>query len=137
MSLIDPSDPRPVHFMGAAGAGMSALAELLVRRGARVTGCDANPAGAPDLAQLGVPVAAGHDPSHVAGIRALVVTSAVRPSHPEVEAARAIGIPVIRRAEALAQAVTSEHGQLIAIAGTHGKTTTSVHFWRSHRRWRW
>ncbi len=126
MPLIDPSDPRPVHFMGAAGAGMSALAELLVRRGARVTGCDANPAGAPDLAHLGVPVAAGHDPAHVQGARALVVTSAVRPSHPEVEAARALGIPVIRRAEALAQAVTSERGQLIAIAGTHGKTTTSV-----------
>lgn len=126
MPLIDPSDPRPVHFMGAAGAGMSALAELLVRRGARVTGCDANPAGAPDLANLGVPVAAGHDPAHVQGARALVVTSAVRPSHPEVEAARALGIPVIRRAEALAQAVMSDRGQLIAIAGTHGKTTTSV-----------
>ena len=126
MPLIDPSDPRPVHFMGAAGAGMSALAELLVRRGARVTGCDANPSGAPDLAHLGVPVAAGHDPAHVRGARALVVTSAVRPSHPEVEAARALGMPVIRRAEALAQAVASEHGQLIAIAGTHGKTTTSV-----------
>jgi UDP-N-acetylmuramate--alanine ligase len=126
MPLIDPSDPRPVHFMGAAGAGMSALAELLVRRGARVTGCDANPAGAPDLAHLGVSVAPGHDPAHVQGARALVVTSAVRPSHPEVEAARALGIPVIRRAEALAQAVTSEHGQLVAIAGTHGKTTTSV-----------
>jgi UDP-N-acetylmuramate--alanine ligase len=126
MSLIDPSDPRPVHFMGAAGAGMSALAELLARRGARVTGCDANPAGAPDLAHLGVPVAAGHDPAHVAGIRALVVTSAVPPSHPEVLAARAQGIPVIRRAEALAQAVATDHGALIAIAGTHGKTTTSV-----------
>ena len=112
--------------MGAAGAGMSALAELLVRRGARVTGCDANPAGAPDLAHLGVSVAPGHDPSHVQGARALVVTSAVRPSHPEVEAARALGIPVIRRAEALAQAVSSDRGQLIAIAGTHGKTTTSV-----------
>lgn len=70
MPLIDPSDPRPVHFMGAAGAGMSALAELLVRRGARVTGCDANPSGAPDLAHLGVPVAAGHDPAHVRGARA-------------------------------------------------------------------
>lgn len=126
MSLIDPSDPRPVHFMGAAGAGMSALAELLVRRGARVTGCDANPAGAPDLALLGVSVAAGHDPAHVTGIRALVVTSAVPQSHPEVQAARAQGIPVIRRAEALAQAVSTEHGALIAIAGTHGKTTTSV-----------
>jgi len=112
--------------MGAAGAGMSALAELLVRRGARVTGCDANPAGAPDLAHLGVSVAPGHDPAHVQGARALVVTSAVRPSHPEVEAARALGIPVIRRAEALAQAVSSDRGQLIAIAGTHGKTTTSV-----------
>lgn len=110
--------------MGAAGAGMSALAELAVRRGVPVTGCDANPAGAGDLEKLGVPVFGGHDPAHVEGARAVVVTSAVPHSHPELERAHALGIPVIRRAEALAEAVSG--GTLVAVAGTHGKTTTTV-----------
>jgi UDP-N-acetylmuramate--alanine ligase len=119
-----PSDPRPIHFMGAAGAGMSALAELLVRRGVGVTGCDATPSSARDLERSGVPVWAGHDPAHVEGARAVVVTSAVRADHPELERARVLGIPVIRRAEALAAAVAG--GELVAVAGTHGKTTTTV-----------
>jgi UDP-N-acetylmuramate--alanine ligase len=123
-SSFSPSDPRPVHFVGAAGAGMSALAELFARRGIPVTGCDANPAGAGDLERLGIPVLAGHDPAHVEGARAVVATSAMPPGHPELERARALGIPVIRRAEALAAAVSG--GELVAIAGTHGKTTTTV-----------
>ena len=124
MPLLDSADNRPVHFIGINGAGMSALAELLRRRGALVTGCDANPAATDDLARLGIPVAVGHDPEHVVGARAVVVTSAVRRDLPELERARALGIPVIRRAEALAEAVSG--GELIAIAGTHGKTTTTV-----------
>jgi UDP-N-acetylmuramate--alanine ligase len=124
MPLIDPADRRPIHFVGIAGAGMSALAELFIRRGAVVTGCDANGDPTGDLARLGIPVAVGHDPAHVTGARALVVTSALPRSHPEAERARALGIPVIRRAEALAEAVSG--GELIAIAGTHGKTTTTV-----------
>jgi UDP-N-acetylmuramate--alanine ligase len=84
MALLDSTDPRPVHFMGIAGAGMSALAELCHRRGARVTGCDQQPAGAADVAALGIPVHTGHDPAHVAGHRALVVTSAVPKDHPEL-----------------------------------------------------
>jgi UDP-N-acetylmuramate--alanine ligase len=124
MPLIDRSDPRPVHFIGINGAGMSALAELLHRRGARVTGCDANPATTEDLARLGITVSVGHAPSHVEGARAVVVTSAVRRDLPELQHARELGIPVIRRAEALAEAVSG--GTLIAIAGTHGKTTTTV-----------
>jgi UDP-N-acetylmuramate--alanine ligase len=110
--------------MGIAGAGMSALAELCHRRGARVTGCDQQPAGAADVAALGIPVLAGHDPAHVLGHRAIVVTSAVPKDHPELAAARAAGIPVIRRAEALAEATAG--GTLIGIAGTHGKSTTTV-----------
>ncbi len=110
--------------MGIAGAGMSALAELSVRRGARVTGCDANPAGAGDLAALGIAVQQGHNPSHLEGCRALVVTSAVPKDHPELLAAKQLGIPVIRRAEALAEATAG--GMLIGIAGTHGKSTTTV-----------
>ncbi|HET7134186.1 MAG TPA: UDP-N-acetylmuramate--L-alanine ligase, partial [Gammaproteobacteria bacterium] len=124
MSLFAPSDPRPVHFMGAAGAGMSALAELLARRGVRVTGCDANPATVTDLERLGIRVSQGHDAAHVEGARAVVVTSAVPRDHPELEAARVKGIPVVRRAEALAEAVSV--GEVVAVAGTHGKTTTTV-----------
>ena len=124
MTLFDVHDSRPVHFVGIAGAGMSALAELLARRGIIVTGCDANPNGAGDLERLGIAVAPGHDPAHVTGAQAVVATSAMPRDHPELARARELGIPVIRRAEALAGAV--EIGQTICIAGTHGKTTTTV-----------
>ncbi|MGZ8377923.1 MAG: UDP-N-acetylmuramate--L-alanine ligase [Gemmatirosa sp.] len=124
MPLLLTPDPRPVHFVGIAGAGMSALAELFVRRGATVTGCDASPAQVDDLRRLGVQILAGHDPAHVAEARALVVTSAMPKDHPELAAARMAGLPVIRRAEALAEAIAG--GACIGIAGTHGKTTTTV-----------
>lgn len=77
MSLIDNSDKRAVHFVGIAGAGMRALAELLARRGFTVTGCDANPGLTVDLEALGIHVAAGHDPDHLTGVREVVVTSAM------------------------------------------------------------
>lgn len=102
---------------------MSALAELFVRRGVKVTGCDANPSGASDLERLGVHVT-GHDPSHVDGARALVITSAMPKDHPELARARDKGIPIIRRAEALGEVTAGR--ELVAIAGTHGKTTTTV-----------
>ncbi|MFI5230875.1 MAG: UDP-N-acetylmuramate--L-alanine ligase [Gemmatimonadales bacterium] len=124
MSLIDPNDPRPVHFMGIAGAGMSALAELCQRRGAAVTGCDQHPGGAPDLAGLGITVSEGHDAGHIAGHRALVVSSAIPKDHPEIVRAKSLGVPVIRRAEALAEVTAG--GTLVGIAGTHGKSTTTV-----------
>ncbi len=124
MTLIDPKDPRPIHFMGIAGAGMSALAELCSRRGAIVTGCDQNPSGAPDLLALGIHVSEGHSPAHPGGHRALVVSSAIPKDHPEIARARELNIPVIRRAEALAEATAG--GTLVAIAGTHGKSTTTV-----------
>ncbi|HVT39150.1 MAG TPA: UDP-N-acetylmuramate--L-alanine ligase [Gemmatimonadaceae bacterium] len=124
MPLLTSSDPRPIHFMGIAGAGMSALAELCARRGAVVTGCDQNPEGDVDLAQRGVTVTTGHGAAHVQGHRALVVSSAIPKDHPEVARARELGIPVIRRAEALAEATAS--GRLVAVAGTHGKSTTTV-----------
>lgn len=119
------NDSRPIHFVGIAGGGMSALAELFARRGIPVTGCDSNPAGAAaDLVRLGIPVAQGHSPEHVAGARAVVFTSAMNRDHPELVAARKAGIPLIRRAEALGAAVAS--GDVVGIAGTHGKTTTTV-----------
>src|SRR5918997_4997890 len=124
MPLIDPTDNRPVHFVGIAGAGMSALAELFVRRGVAVTGCDANPGSADDLRRLGIDVSTGHDPVHVGGARALVVTSAMPRDHAELAKARELDIPVVRRAEALGEAVSG--GELVGISGTHGKTTTTV-----------
>ena len=123
MPLLENDDPRPVHFVGIAGAGMSALAELFVRRGVAVTGCDANPAGTDDLRRLGIDVVP-HDPAHVDAARALVVTSAMPKDHPELQRARERGVPVIRRAEALGE-VTRDR-EVIGIAGTHGKTTTTV-----------
>lgn len=123
MTLVNPADSRPVHFIGIAGAGMSALAELLARRGVNITGTDANPAGAPDLALLGITVHA-HDASLVRQARAVVYSSAIPAAHPEMVAAREAGIPLVRRAEALAEAVAG--GTLVGISGTHGKTTTTV-----------
>ncbi len=124
MTLFAPGDPRPIHFMGIAGAGMSALALIARRRGVAITGCDADPLGAADVAALGVEIWRGHDPAHLAGVRAVVVTAAVPQDHPELVQARAAGIPVIRRADALGEAVAG--GTLVAVAGTHGKTTTTA-----------
>lgn len=124
MHLFAPDDPRPVHFMGVAGAGMSALALMARRRGVTVTGCDTDPGGAADVVAAGGHVVAGHDPAHVAGARAVVYSAAIPPDHPELAAARAAGIDVVRRADAL-QAMTGT-GRLVAVAGTHGKTTTTV-----------
>jgi UDP-N-acetylmuramate--alanine ligase len=124
MPLLDDADRRPIHFIGIAGAGMSGLAELCRRRGATVTGCDSHAVTGDDLERLGIPIALGHDAAHVDGARAVVVSSAVRRDLPEVRHAEALGLPVIRRAEALAEAVAG--GALVGIAGTHGKTTTTV-----------
>ena len=124
MTLFATVDSRPIHFMGIAGAGMSGLALLARRQGVAITGCDNDPSGAADLAAIGVEIWRGHDPGHVAGARALVVTAAIPGDHPELERARALGVPVVRRADALSQAVAG--GTVVAVAGTHGKTTTTV-----------
>jgi len=124
MNLFLPSDPRPVHFVGIAGAGMSALAVLALRRGVRVTGSDWAPEGAPDLVGLGARVVRGHDASAVAGARGVIVSAAIPAGHEEVARARQLGIPVISRKQALAELVAD--GRTVAIAGTHGKTTTTV-----------
>ena len=115
---------RSAHFVGVAGAGMRALAELYVRRGITVTGCDAHPETAADLEQFGVKIFNGHSPSHVEGVDEVVVTSAMPKDHPELARARELGVPVTRRAEALGKAISG--GKVVAIAGTHGKTTTTV-----------
>ncbi len=124
MDFLTTADPRPIHFMGVGGAGMSALALLALRRGATVTGCDTDLAGTVDVAAAGGRVVAGHAPAHVEGARAVVVTAAVKPDHPELAAARRLGIPVVPRKDALAALVNGR--TVVAAAGTHGKTTTTV-----------
>ena len=124
MELFAPENPLPIHFMGIAGAGMGALALAARRRGVAVTGSDIDPTNATDLMAAGVEVYAGHDPEHLKDARAVVHTSAVDPEHPMLRAAAAAGIPVFRRAEALGLLV--QHGYLVAVAGTHGKTTTAA-----------
>src|SRR6478672_13440461 len=103
---------------------MRALAELYARRGFTVSGCDAHPESAADLGQLGITIHTGHSPSHVEGMDEVIVTSAMPKDHPELARARELGIPVTRRAEALGKAISG--GKVVAIAGTHGKTTTTV-----------
>jgi UDP-N-acetylmuramate--alanine ligase len=122
--LFDSADPRPIHFVGIAGAGMSALAELFTLRGVVVTGCDAHPENAADLIARGIAVQSGHSVAHAESARALVVTSAVPKEHPELARARELGLPVVRRAEALGEATLGS--TLVGVAGTHGKSTTTV-----------
>jgi UDP-N-acetylmuramate--alanine ligase len=124
MNLFNPADSRPVHFVGIGGAGMSALALIAVRRGVVVSGCDADPTGAADLAAMGVRIFQDHDPAHLEGARAVVVTAAVTAGHPELERARVLGLPVVPRKEALAELIGDARS--VAVAGTHGKTTTTV-----------
>src|SRR5207237_8052793 len=97
MNLFATVDPRPIHFMGIAGAGMSGLALLARQQGVTITGCDNDPSGAADLAALGVGIWRGHDPGPVVGARAVVVTAAVPGGHPGLERGRALGVPGVRR----------------------------------------
>ena len=116
---------RRIHFVGAGGVGMSGLAEiLLLSTPLEISGCDLNPSENTErLLTLGARIATGHDARHVAEADLVVVSSAVEESNPEVQEARRRGLPVIRRAEMLAEIMRLKQG--IAIAGTHGKTTTT------------
>ncbi|MEO7761367.1 MAG: UDP-N-acetylmuramate--L-alanine ligase [Casimicrobiaceae bacterium] len=115
---------KRVHFVGIGGAGMSGIAEVLANLGYQVSGSDlaAGPVTA-RLAQLGVQISRGHAAGHMAGADVVVVSTAVQPDNQEVVAARERGIPVIPRALMLAELMRFKQG--IAIAGTHGKTTTT------------
>ncbi len=122
--LFDPSDTRPVHFLGIGGAGMSALALAARRRGVVVTGCDVDDTAFADLRAAGATVHRGVDVAHLDGVRAVVVTAAARADHPELVAAHERGIAVVPRKVALAELVNGH--TVVALAGTHGKTTTTV-----------
>jgi UDP-N-acetylmuramate--alanine ligase len=115
---------RHVHFVGVGGAGMCGIAEVLKNLDFEVSGSDARESpNTKRLASLGVAVHIGHDAHLVEGADVVVISSAVTPANPEVQAARAAKIPVIPRAEMLGELMRLQRG--IAIAGTHGKTTTT------------
>jgi len=115
---------KHVHFVGIGGAGMSGIAEVLVTLGYRVSGSDlARSASTDRLASLGAQIAIGHDAANIEGADAVVVSTAVRSDNPEVLAARRKRVPIVPRAVMLAELMRLKQG--IAIAGTHGKTTTT------------
>ena len=116
--------PQRLHFTGIGGIGMSGIAEILLNLGYTISGSDVKLTAVTErLASLGATVHEGHSASHIAGAKALVVTSAVNESNPELVEARRLGIPVIPRGELLAELMRLKFG--IAIAGSHGKTSTT------------
>ena len=113
-----------LHFVGIGGAGMSGIAEVMLNLGYVVSGSDlSKSAGTERLQSLGARVFCGHDKKHIRGADAVVISSAVHEDNPEVVAARELGIPVVPRAVMLAELMRLRRG--IAIAGAHGKTTTT------------
>jgi UDP-N-acetylmuramate--alanine ligase len=128
--LVTPVPPVPVpelgrvHFTGIGGAGMSGVARIMLARGVKVSGSDAAPSDLlTDLAGLGAEVHVGHAAAYVDGADTLVMTTAIRPDNPELAEARRRGLRVLVRAAALASIMLGRTG--IAVAGTHGKSTTT------------
>ena len=115
---------KHIHFVGIGGAGMSAIAEILHNLGYRVSGSDqSDSAVTRRLSSLGLTVFTGHAAAHIEGAQAVVTSTAVKADNPEVIAARAARVPVVARAVLLAELMRLKQG--VAIAGTHGKTTTT------------
>ena len=113
-----------VHFVGIGGAGMSGIARVLLARGTAVSGSDAKDSLALSaLRALGAEVHVGHDAAHLGGAETVVVSTAIREGNPELVAARSGGLRVLKRAEALAELLAGHRA--VAVAGTHGKTTTT------------
>ncbi len=115
----------PIHFIGIGGIGMSGIAEVLINLGYEVQGSDlVETTLTKRLAAMGARIAIGHDPAHIAAAAVVTVSSAILPDNPELLAARERGVPIVKRAEMLAELMRFKSN--VAIAGTHGKTTTTT-----------
>lgn len=124
LSSLLPQDIGTIHLVGIGGIGMSGIAELLHRLGYKVSGSDLNNnANVMRLRQMGIEVFIGHGPDNIKEAAVVVKSTAVKYENPEIEAARKLGIPVIRRSEMLAE--LARHMDAVAVAGSHGKTTTT------------
>jgi UDP-N-acetylmuramate--alanine ligase len=120
-----PLDIGPIHFIGIGGIGMSGIAEIMHNLGYKVCGSDvAESANVKRLRSLGIPVTIGHSPDNIGDVYAVVYSSAVKPGNVEFEAARQRGLPLVRRAEMLAEIMRLKW--CVAVAGTNGKTTTTT-----------
>src|SRR5271165_2004372 len=120
-----PNEIGPIHFVGIGGIGMSGIAEVLINLGHTVQGSDASDnANVKRLREQGATVFVGHDAANLGGAAVVVVSTAIKRDNPELAAARARRIPVVRRAEMLAELMRLK--RCVAIAGTHGKTTTTA-----------
>jgi len=120
-----PLDVGAIHFIGIGGIGMSGIAEIMHNLGYKVQGSDASEsANVRRLRGMGITVHVGHNPANLAGAHAVVYSSAVKPGNVEFDAARALSLPLVRRAEMLAEIMRLR--SCIAIAGTNGKTTTTT-----------
>ncbi|SFJ53685.1 UDP-N-acetylmuramate--L-alanine ligase [Jannaschia pohangensis] len=120
-----PTQMGPIHFVGIGGIGMSGIAEVLLSHGYNVQGSDAKTSKITDrLARLGARIFEGQAADNLEGAEVIVISSAIKPGNPELDAARAQGLPVVRRAEMLAELMRMKSN--IAVAGTHGKTTTTT-----------
>src|ERR1700741_414661 len=119
-----PFEIGPVHFVGIGGIGMSGIAEIMLRIGYQVQGSDAKAsANTERLEKLGARIFIGHDAAHVEGAYAVVYSTAVKAENPEMAAARERRLPLVRRAEMLAELMRLQFS--VAVGGTHGKTTTT------------
>jgi UDP-N-acetylmuramate--alanine ligase len=119
-----PFDLGPVHFVGIGGIGMSGVAEIMLRIGYVVQGSDARAsANTERLEALGAKIFIGHDAAHLDGASAVVFSTAIKPDNPEIASARERRVPLVRRAEMLAELMRLQHS--VAVSGTHGKTTTT------------
>lgn len=124
MRTPSPFDLGPVHFVGIGGIGMSGIAEVMLNLGYSVQGSDIRTnANVDRLEKLGATIHIGHKAENVRGAGAVVISTAIKGGNPEVDTARAMGIPVVRRADMLAELIRLKW--TVAIAGTHGKTTTT------------
>ncbi len=122
--MLMPRDIGPFHIIGIGGIGMSAIAEILVAKGYTVQGSDLKEsANVKRLRAKGIRVFVGHDPVNLIGARYVVISTAVKPGNPELAAARAKGLTIIRRAEMLAELMRLYSS--VSVTGTHGKTTTT------------
>ena len=120
-----PTEMGPIHFVGIGGIGMSGIAEVLLNHGYRVQGSDLKSSKITDrLALKGARVMIGQRAENLEDAEVVVISSAIKPGNPELDAARAMGLPVVRRAEMLAELMRLRSN--IAVAGTHGKTTTTT-----------
>ncbi len=120
-----PGDVGPIHFVGIGGIGMSGIAEVLLNHGYTVQGSDQKTTKITDrLAGLGATVFEGQAAENLTGAQVVVISSAIKPGNPELDEARRLGLPVVRRAEMLAELMRLKSN--IAVAGTHGKTTTTT-----------